>query len=137
VSRFEARDPLDRIFEIGIILKGLDGVLEAIGGLLLLAVTPATINRLMVRLTQHELSEDPHDFIARHLLGYTHALTGSAVIFAAVYLLAPRPHQDRARRGAAAKPGLGLPMDDRLPGSSSSATRCTASPYPQPSGSPP
>jgi len=87
MSRFRARDPLDRIFEIGIILKGLDGVLEAIGGLLLLAVTPATINRLVARLTQHELSEDPNDFIARHLLGYAHGLTGSAVTFAAVYLL--------------------------------------------------
>jgi uncharacterized membrane protein len=88
MSRFRARDPLDRIFEIGIILKGLDGALEAVGGLLLLTVTPATIDRLMVRLTQHELSEDPHDFIARHLLLYTHGLTGSAVTFAAVYLLA-------------------------------------------------
>jgi uncharacterized membrane protein len=87
MSRFRARDPLDRIFEIGIILKGLDGVLEAIGGLLLFAVTPATIDQLVGRLTQHELSEDPNDFIARHLLRYTHGLTGSAVTFAAVYLL--------------------------------------------------
>lgn len=88
MSRFRARDPLDRIFEIGIILKGLDGVLEVIGGLLLLAVTPATIDRMTVRLTQHELSEDPNDFIASHLLRYTHGLTGSAVTFAAAYLLA-------------------------------------------------
>jgi len=58
-----------------------------IGGLLLLAVTPATINQLAAALTQHELSEDPHDFIAGHLLGYAHGLTGSAVTFAAVYLL--------------------------------------------------
>jgi len=87
VSQFKARDRFDRLFEIGIILKGLDGVLETIGGLLLLAVTPATINRLASRLTQHELSEDPHDFIANHVLGYTHGLTGSAVTFAAVYLL--------------------------------------------------
>jgi len=87
VSRFKARDALDRIFEIGIILKGLDGVLETIGGLLLLVVTPATINALLSRLTQHELSEDPNDFIASHLLGYTHGLTGTAVTFAAFYLL--------------------------------------------------
>ena len=87
MSRFKARDPLDRIFEIGIILKGLDGVLETIGGLLLLALTPATINHLVSRLTQHELSEDPNDFIARHLLGYAHGLTGSAVTFGAIYLL--------------------------------------------------
>lgn len=88
MSRFRARDSLDRIFEMGIILKGLDGALEAVGGLLLLAVTPATIDRVMIRLTQHELSEDPRDFIARHLLRYSHGLTGSAVTFAAVYLLA-------------------------------------------------
>jgi uncharacterized membrane protein len=87
VSQFKPRDPFDRLFEIGIILKGLDGILETIGGLLLLAVTPATINRLAQWLTQHELSEDPHDFIASHLLGYAHGLTGSAVTFAAVYLL--------------------------------------------------
>lgn len=30
----------------------------------------------------------PHDFIARHLLGFTHGLTGSTVTFAALYLLA-------------------------------------------------
>jgi uncharacterized membrane protein len=87
VSRFKARGPLDLAFEIGIILKGLDGVLETIGGLLLLTITPATINRLVSRLTQHELSEDPHDFIASHLLRYAHGLTGSAVTFAAAYLL--------------------------------------------------
>jgi uncharacterized membrane protein len=29
------RDLLDQTFEVGIILKGLDGVLEVIGGLLL------------------------------------------------------------------------------------------------------
>ena len=87
MSQFKPRDPLDRLFEIGIILKGLDGILETIGGLLLLAVTPATIDTLAARLTQHELSEDPHDFIANHLLRFTHGLTGTAVTFAAVYLL--------------------------------------------------
>ena len=87
MSQFKPRDPFDRLFEVGIILKGLDGILETIGGLLLLAITPATINRLAAKLTQHELSEDPKDFLANHLLGYTHGLTGSAVTFAAVYLL--------------------------------------------------
>ena len=87
MSQFKPRDPLDRLFEIGIILKGLDGILETIGGLLLLVVSPATINSVTAWLTQHELSEDPHDFIANHLLRYAHGLTGSAVTFAAVYLL--------------------------------------------------
>jgi len=59
-----------------------------IGGLLLLVVSPATIDRLVTSLTQHELSEDPHDFLATHLLRTAHGLTGSAVLFGAVYLLA-------------------------------------------------
>jgi uncharacterized membrane protein len=82
------RDLLDQTFEVGIILKGLDGVLEVIGGLLLLVVSPATIDRVVTSLTQHELSEDPHDFLATHLLKTAHGLTGSAVLFGAVYLLA-------------------------------------------------
>jgi len=85
---FRPRGLLDQTFEVGIILKGLDGVLEVIGGLLLLVVSPATIDRVVTSLTQHELSEDPHDFLATHLLKTAHGLTGSAVLFGAVYLLA-------------------------------------------------
>jgi uncharacterized membrane protein len=84
---FRPRDLLDQTFEIGILLKGVDGVLEVLGGVLLLVVSPATIDRVVTSLTQHELSEDPHDFLATHLLGTAHGLTGSAVLFGAVYLL--------------------------------------------------
>src|SRR4029450_9039917 len=51
MSWFRPRDLLDQTFEVGIILKGLDGVLEVIGGLLLLIVSPATIHR--VRSEEH------------------------------------------------------------------------------------
>jgi uncharacterized membrane protein len=86
VSWFKPRDLLDRTFEISIIAKGLDGLVELIGGLLLLVVTPATINHTVTSITQHELSEDPHDLIATRLLHLSSALTGSAVRFAAAYL---------------------------------------------------
>jgi uncharacterized membrane protein len=88
MSWFRPRDLLDQTFEVGIILKGLDGLLEVIGGLLLLVVSPTTIDRVVTNLTQHELSEDPHDLVATHLLRTAHGLTGSAVLFGAVYLLA-------------------------------------------------
>lgn len=84
---FQSGDPLDRAFEVGIILKGLDGVLEVIGGLLLLLLSPATINQVARTLTQHELSGDPHDFLATHILRYAGELTGGAVLFGAAYLL--------------------------------------------------
>lgn len=83
----ERKTLLDRSFEVGIILKGLDGVLEAIGGLLLVFLSPATINRIAVSLTQQELSQDPHDFIANHVLKTAHGLTGSSLAFGAAFLL--------------------------------------------------
>ena len=84
---FKPKDTLDRAFEIGIILKGLNGLAELIGGLLLLFVTAGDIYHLAAVLTQGELSEDPHDLVARYLLHTANGLTGSAVIFGAVYLL--------------------------------------------------
>ena len=78
---------LDRTFRISVTLKGLDGALETIGGLVLLFVRPATIDHLARALTQHELSQDPHDVIARHLLRSTGHLTHGTTLFAAIYLL--------------------------------------------------
>jgi uncharacterized membrane protein len=84
---FKSGDLLDRAFAVGIILKGLDGVLEVVGGVLLLIVSPTTIDQISRALTQHELSEDPHDFLATHLLHSAGNLTGSSLRFGAAYLL--------------------------------------------------
>jgi uncharacterized membrane protein len=70
-----------------VILKGLDGALEIVGGLLLLFVSPATIHSIVRWLTQHELSQDPHDFIANHVLRSTQDLSRATTVFAAIYLL--------------------------------------------------
>jgi uncharacterized membrane protein len=80
------RDALDTTFDVTLILKGLDGLLELGGGILLIAVSPATLNHLAKRLTQHELSQDPHDFFVRHLLHLTANLHNTQT-FGAVYLL--------------------------------------------------
>jgi uncharacterized membrane protein len=78
---------LDRIFDTSLILKGLDGVLELVGGVLLLVVSPKQLTSIVMLLTQHELSQDPKDFIATHLLVYVHTLSASITMFAAAYLL--------------------------------------------------
>jgi len=85
---FRPRNWLDRAFEVGIIAKGLNGAAELVGGLLLLFVTPDRLHRFVGALTQGELSEDPHDLIATHLLHTANGLTGSVVLFGAIYLLA-------------------------------------------------
>ena len=96
---------LHRTFEIGMVLKGLDGVLEVAGGILLLVVSPQAIAHLVHALTAHELSEDPHDLIARYLLHSTGHLTTSSTLFGAIYLLS---------HGAAKVVLVGLVLRDKL-----------------------
>jgi uncharacterized membrane protein len=85
---FRPQTWLDRVFVVGIIGKGLNGMAELLGGLLLLFLTPGQIQHVAVSWTRGELSEDPHDFIATHLLHTANGLTGPAVLFGGVYLLA-------------------------------------------------
>jgi len=88
----EAAQPLppalDRTFRIGLVLKGLDGLLEVIGGTLLLFLSPHAIQHIIRALTAHELSEDPHDRIANYLLHSTSHLNTGITIYGAIYLLA-------------------------------------------------
>ncbi|HEY4574143.1 MAG TPA: DUF2127 domain-containing protein [Thermoanaerobaculia bacterium] len=74
-------------FEIGVILKGIDGALEVLGGGLLLALSPSRITHLFLALTRPELAEDPNDKIAHLLLHALHGLTAYSRHFLAAYLL--------------------------------------------------
>lgn len=78
---------IHKTFEVGIFLKGTDGFLEIIGGILLFFVNPALINKIVITLTQHELSEDPKDLIANYLINVSQQLSVSFLIFAGYYLL--------------------------------------------------
>ena len=87
VSRFRPSGFLDWTFEIALIFKGLDGLLEIVGGTLLLVLSPETINGWLVGITEHELAEDPNDFLSTHLLSSGQHLLQSSQTYAALYLL--------------------------------------------------
>jgi uncharacterized membrane protein len=78
---------LHRTFEIGVILKGIDGALEVLGGGLLLALSPSRITHLFLALTRPELAEGPHGRIAHLLFHAPHGLTAYSRHFLAAYLL--------------------------------------------------
>ena len=78
---------ISRVFHIGLFFKGFDGLLELVGGVLLLLLPAAKLDAIVRTLTMHELKEDPTDFIATHIRDYAATLTGSATLFAALYLL--------------------------------------------------
>lgn len=84
---FKPASLFDKVYEIGLFFKGFDGTLELIGGVLLLVVSPSAVNHVTTFLTQHELTEDPHDFIATHIVHYGHNLAAGHNLFAALFLL--------------------------------------------------
>ncbi len=67
----EARRILHRFFELGILIKGVDGGLELVGGLLLVLLSPVAINRVVFFFVEGELKEDPTDLVANLLLHTT------------------------------------------------------------------
>jgi uncharacterized membrane protein len=75
------------LFNFSIIAKGVDGVLETIGGIMLFFISPKQIHAIVQRITQHELSKDHRDIIASYLLNSTSHLTKGVTTFAAMYLL--------------------------------------------------
>ena len=74
-------------FTISVLSKGVDGALEIVGGALLFSVNQLQIHNIVRILTQHELSEDPHDLVASYLLNSAQHLSADAQVFAGTYLL--------------------------------------------------
>jgi hypothetical protein len=71
---------VDRAFSLALAIKGIDGALELIGGLLLFVVPPSAITLVFRSLTQHELSEDPYDFVAIHVRAAAEQSAGTASV---------------------------------------------------------
>ena len=78
---------LDLVFLIGVLFKGIDGLVELVGGVLLLFVAPAQLIGLAGSLTAAELAEDPHDLLANLLLNGVAHLGSGGKTFLAAYLL--------------------------------------------------
>jgi uncharacterized membrane protein len=78
---------LHYLFELGVSLKFVNGLLEVIGGLFLLWSTPQSLSKLATALLTNEMLEDPKDLVANTLLHAVQDLSGNARVFASVYLL--------------------------------------------------
>ena len=85
MSWYHPKSLFDKIFEYSIILKGIDGLLEFVAGLLLFTVNPSTIHNFISFVTQKELLEDPNDIVANLLLHATQNI-GGITTFAIIYL---------------------------------------------------
>lgn len=74
-------------FEVSIWIKAIDGALQIIGSVLILAIKPDVVSGWIRFLTTHELSTDPNDYFAGHLLYFGQHYSQQGQIFGAAYLL--------------------------------------------------
>jgi uncharacterized membrane protein len=78
---------LDQSFRAGIAIKGFDGLLECIGGVLIWFVKPSSLNELFRVAALHDLPGKYDDIILTHLFHWTQALAQGGKVFASVYLI--------------------------------------------------
>lgn len=76
-----------RVFEIGIVIKGLNGIWEIGSGLLFLFLSKATLDYWLGRATRRELLEDRHDVFINFLVHAFQNVSIGAQHFVAIYLL--------------------------------------------------
>ncbi|MGA8221742.1 MAG: DUF2127 domain-containing protein [Candidatus Acidiferrales bacterium] len=77
---------LERIFHAGITLKGLGGVTEMVGGIMLWFIKPASMSRMVQFLFLEELARNPDGFFTSHVLRESMKFANADPTFASLYL---------------------------------------------------
>ena len=85
---FQPRDGLDRLFAVSITVKGLDGLLELLAGLVLLLVSPEQIEAAVGVLANSTLGSLLPDAVSTWATSAAERLSVSGLAFGAAYLLA-------------------------------------------------
>jgi len=80
-------EQVHRAFRLSVLLKGAHALIECIGGLALALISTQTVIGLVRAVTQEELVEDPHDFLAGHLQAWAQGYSLQSKHFYAFYLL--------------------------------------------------
>ncbi len=83
---FEEKN-LHLAFEISLIFKGIFALLEIAGGVVAYFISQKFLLNVVLAITQEELTEDPHDIVARFLLQSAQDLSISSQHFTSFYLL--------------------------------------------------
>jgi uncharacterized membrane protein len=82
-----AGERLHVAFEVSLLLKGAFAVAEIAAGLITFLIPPGGLLHLAQAITRSELTEDPRDWVALHLLRAAQDLSIGTQHFVAFYLL--------------------------------------------------
>lgn len=86
-SWFHPKNLFDKVFEYGILIKGIDGLIELFTAIALIFLSPQRLQGLVVLATHTELVRDPHDLISNFLLHASLQFTNSSRLFLIIYLV--------------------------------------------------
>ncbi len=78
---------IDKIFEIGILIKSLFGFFEILGGIFIAVAGEKLLDNFLIDMAMNEISHDPNDFIATHFIYWSTDLYLGAKFFAIFYLV--------------------------------------------------
>jgi uncharacterized membrane protein len=78
---------IHQFFQLSLVLKGAHALVECAGGVLLWVISTKTIVGWVNWLSMQELIEDPHDFVATHLLEMAQHFTVGTKNFYTYYLV--------------------------------------------------
>lgn len=84
---FKPTSLLDKTYTLGILIKGIDGVLELLGGVLILTVPPSWIMDATDFLSLSEFGVSQHNFLSQSVVKFGHDLAYGSHVFAAIFLL--------------------------------------------------
>jgi uncharacterized membrane protein len=79
--------PAARLFRTVLLVKGLDGLVEIVGGITLWLLGPGRLINGVYRVTQSKLSKDPNELVATHLRHAASHISVSGDHFMAAFLL--------------------------------------------------
>ncbi len=76
------------LFKFGVLIKGFNGILETISGLLVLLLSKVTFSYWFYLISRNELLEDPNDRLINFLAQAFKNISSNTKMFAAIYILA-------------------------------------------------
>jgi uncharacterized membrane protein len=85
--RLMREQSIHRMFELGVILKGLHALLELCTGVLILALSPTAVSNFFFALARRTWTYDSRDLLANFLVRSGLRILNGGQHFAAIYLL--------------------------------------------------
>ncbi|MCX6721732.1 MAG: DUF2127 domain-containing protein [Candidatus Staskawiczbacteria bacterium] len=78
---------IEKIFEIGILIKSFFGFFEILTGIFIAVSGEMLIDNFLINMAMDEIARDPNDFIATHFIYMAVGIYSGAKIFAILYLI--------------------------------------------------